>query len=81
MKGPRKAPESSRSGVSAPSSTWWPGKIPFGIGFKEDVRSVISTMVSSDNYINFHDSYVEVAKLAMFSLLLVNDLARYKRAA
>ena len=37
-------------------------------------------MVSSDNYINFHDSYVEVAKLAMFSLLLVNDLARYKRA-
>lgn len=37
-------------------------------------------MVSSDNCPNFHDSYVEVAKLAMFSLLLVDGLARYKRA-
>jgi len=38
-------------------------------------------IVSSDNYLNFHDSYVEVTKLAMFSLLLVDDLARYKRPA
>ena len=38
-------------------------------------------MVSSDNCFDFHDSYVEEVKLAMFSFLLVNDLARYKRAA
>jgi len=38
-------------------------------------------MVFGDNCFNFHDSYVEVANLAMFSFLLVNGLARYKRAA